>query len=104
MLLVKHCPGCGKRSTIEVPDAGYIAWMQGTLYLSEAMPELTPEQRDQVLTGWHPECVQRLESVKGFIDLDYLLDGVPTATVVVLEVDDDPPDGEDQDHDHTEHV
>jgi len=30
--------------------------------------------------------------------------GVPTATVVVLEWNDEPVDGPDNDHDHTEHV
>lgn len=60
MQIVKHCPGCGKRSTIEVSEAAWLAWMQGSLYLVEAMPELTPEQRDQLLTGWHPECLEML--------------------------------------------
>lgn len=61
MFVVKHCRGCGKKSTLEVPEAGYIAWQQGTLYAREAFPDLTPSQIDTVLTGWHEECVEKLE-------------------------------------------
>lgn len=62
MFLVKHCPGCGKRSSVEVPEAGYLAWQQGTLYAREAFPDLTSTQIDTVLTGWHEECVAAIDT------------------------------------------
>ena len=61
MRIVKHCPGCGKQSALEVPEAGYLSWMAGKVYASIAFPDLSREQIDQLLTGWHPACVEALE-------------------------------------------
>lgn len=33
---------------------GYIRWMHGDLYLHEAIPSLTPEQREILMTGITP--------------------------------------------------
>lgn len=84
MQIVKHCPACGKKSTLGVPEAGYLAWQQGDLYAREAFPDLTREQIDQLLTGWHPECVEKLEEepsefpelmALGAFDLEFLIEG-----------------------------
>ena len=80
MNLVKHCPACGKRSMVSVPEAGYIAWQQGTLYAREAFPDLTRAQIDTVLTGWHEECVEKLEVNPDLMDspefdLDLYIEG-----------------------------
>ena len=51
----KTCPGCGKASTLEVDKAGYKAWQQGTL-IQRALPDLTADQREQLITGYHGKC------------------------------------------------
>lgn len=50
------CIGCGKRSKITIPKAGYDAWIVEGEYLQVALADLSPEQRELVLTGIHPKC------------------------------------------------
>lgn len=54
-VLVKDCPFCGKDSRVQVPGPGLWAWEHGA-FAQVAFPTLTAEQREQVITGTHPEC------------------------------------------------
>ena len=44
------CQFCGKDNAVEVSLAGYIEWERGEL-IQNAMPDLTPTQREQQLSG-----------------------------------------------------
>lgn len=57
----KKCPGCGEEGELEVSESGYIAWKGGML-IQRAMPELTVDQREQLITGYHGECWEKLFS------------------------------------------
>ena len=49
------CCCCGRLGEILVSVDGYAAWRDGTL-IQDAMPELAPEYREQLMTGTHPAC------------------------------------------------
>ena len=49
------CPLCGKGHTVEVSLAGYIEWKRGE-FIQNAMPDLTPTEREQLISGLCPKC------------------------------------------------
>ena len=49
------CPFCGKDHAVEVSLAGYIEWERGEL-IQNAMPDLTPTEREQLIYGLCPKC------------------------------------------------
>ena len=49
------CPFCGKDHAVEVSLAGYIEWERGEL-IQNAMPDLTPTEREQLISGLCPKC------------------------------------------------
>jgi hypothetical protein len=50
------CMGCNKREKLTIPKAGYDAWIVEGEYIQVALPDLTPEERELILTGIHPKC------------------------------------------------
>lgn len=54
-VVVRDCMFCGKESRITVPGQGLWAWEHGT-FAQDAFPDLTPAEREMVMTGTHPEC------------------------------------------------
>ena len=55
----KRCPVCRRKGAIFVPVDGYEAWLNGTL-IQNAMPDVRPELREQLVTGTHPDCWESL--------------------------------------------
>ena len=49
------CPFCGADHTIKVKSAQYEAWQNGEL-IQNAMPDLTPTEREQLISGLCPRC------------------------------------------------
>ena len=49
------CPFCRKTHSVEVDYRSYISWQNGTL-AQYAMPELTPTEREQLISGICPTC------------------------------------------------
>ena len=49
------CPFCGEDHAVEVNLAQYEAWQNGEL-IQNAMPDLTPAEREQLISGWCPKC------------------------------------------------
>ena len=49
------CPFCGADHTVEVNLAQYEAWQNGEL-IQNAMPDLTPTEREQLISGLCPKC------------------------------------------------
>lgn len=75
MTIVKHCPACGRRTSVDVSEAGYIAWMQGTLYARDAFPDLPEEQRITLLTGYHSSCWEEEDMTQvGPVEIDWPAD------------------------------
>ena len=56
MRVSRECPICHELGTIEdVDSAKWRMWKEGTL-IQEAFPDKSPEWREQLLSGTHPEC------------------------------------------------
>lgn len=53
--LSRRCPGCKVESVIDVPLEGYNRWLRGAK-VQDALPTLSPDARERVLTGYCPEC------------------------------------------------
>lgn len=54
-MISNRCPFCGKLHDVKVPFDGYLAWQSGEL-IQNAMPSLTPTQREQLISGLCPKC------------------------------------------------
>ena len=49
------CPFCGADHAVEVNFAQFEAWQNGEL-IQKAMPDLTPTEREQLISGLCPKC------------------------------------------------
>lgn len=52
----RTCPLCGKVQVIIVDAEPYSKWRRGELMIQHALPDLTPDQREILLSGICPEC------------------------------------------------
>ena len=50
-----QCPFCGKLHSVEVEESHYLDWKDGEL-AQNAMPELSPTEREQLISGMCPTC------------------------------------------------
>lgn len=51
------CPMCGKRATLTVSKEGWEKYDRGRGdFIQVAFPELTPDEREMLMTGLHPHC------------------------------------------------
>lgn len=55
MTITVSCCSCKKQHTVTVPDEGYYRWRNGKL-IQEAMPELSPVDREKLQTGMCEHC------------------------------------------------
>ena len=53
------CFYCGNTGHVEVPLEGVVAHMKGAL-IQDAFPTLSAVVREQIMTGTHPECWDRV--------------------------------------------
>ena len=49
------CPFCGESHAVEVNLARFEAWQNGEL-IQRALPELSPTEREQLISGLCPKC------------------------------------------------
>lgn len=49
------CPFCHKAHYVEVNRADYYRWRDGEL-IQNAMPDLSPTEREQLISNLCPEC------------------------------------------------
>jgi len=54
-ILARLCPFCGKGSQVTIPSQGLWDWEHGK-FVQDAMPDLTPAEREIVMTGTHQKC------------------------------------------------
>ena len=57
----RPCPVCGLQSQLLVPTGGYVNWLWGD-YIQNAIPELSADQREQLISGTCPGCWKELYS------------------------------------------
>lgn len=50
------CPYCGKVTTIKVPTVGYFNWAYGGMLIQQAMPELSANEREALISGICSKC------------------------------------------------
>ena len=51
----RHCPICGKLSTVKVEDEDYKKWQNGGL-VQNCFPYLTSDEREVIVSGICSEC------------------------------------------------
>ena len=54
-----RCCVCGKTGTMMVSHSGWRMYLSNKL-AQESFPDLSNEQREQLITGTHPECWDKL--------------------------------------------
>ena len=50
------CCRCGETSKVEVEERGLTAWTRCGVLIQDALPELTVDQRELMLSGIHHYC------------------------------------------------
>ena len=51
----RRCMVCGETGSVTVSSEGVRRWKQGEL-IQNAMPDLDADQREQLISGTHPDC------------------------------------------------
>ena len=51
-----RCPFCGEIFHITVPTEGYVLWKYEGVLIQEALPMLTANEREQLISGICPKC------------------------------------------------
>ncbi len=54
--LEKECVHCQKEFVIQVNEADYDSWVDGKALIQDAMPYLTPGQRELLISGTCDDC------------------------------------------------
>ena len=60
-ITTQRCMECGQGGTVLVQMSDYIKWMRKDAPLiQDCFPALSRELREQILTGTHPECWEKM--------------------------------------------
>lgn len=54
------CPGCGKKTVIEMPLDAYMKWQHEGELIQRAWPEATSEQREMLISGYDNKCWEKI--------------------------------------------
>ena len=54
------CPFCGSRHYVFVDEDHFFLWNNGIELIQNAMPELSPTEREQLISGICPECQKKV--------------------------------------------
>lgn len=60
-VLTDPCPFCGDQRIIAVPADGFYRWLSGSVRLQEAVPDLSEDDQEMLMTGIDPDCSARAE-------------------------------------------
>lgn len=55
LIIQINCPFCGAIHTVEVNSGEFYEWQDGAR-IQEAMPHLSPTEREQLISGLCPDC------------------------------------------------
>lgn len=50
------CPFCGEQVVLDIPLSGYLAWKKDGVFIQEALPALSEEEREMLISGVDAEC------------------------------------------------
>lgn len=64
MLVRTRCPKCRTASVVKVDSKGYEAWCGGAL-IQEALPQLSNDDREKLMTGYDQKCWDELYTMGG---------------------------------------
>lgn len=56
----KQCVVCGRTGAVTMTASSYERMAKHGQFIQDAAPELTPDEREQVITGTHPKCWDEL--------------------------------------------
>ena len=59
MIILTHCPICGKENEIEVNMEDYFDWQNGKL-VQNAFPYLSADEREMLISGICPKCWDKM--------------------------------------------
>ena len=59
MEVLMYCPICGKEHSVVVDYEAFCDWQNGEL-IQVAMPNLTPTEREQLISDLCPECQEKI--------------------------------------------
>ena len=59
-----QCPFCGDFHEVDVNETAYNNWRGGEL-IQNAMPDLTPTQREQLISGLCIKCQEKIFGIGG---------------------------------------
>ena len=60
-VITKRCRVCERSAVVEDVDAlGFIRWSQLGENIQDALPDLTDDQRELLMTGTHAHCWERM--------------------------------------------
>lgn len=59
-----QCPFCGEYHEVDVNETAYDSWKGGEL-IQNAMPDLTPTQREQLISGLCIKCQEKIFGIGG---------------------------------------
>ena len=54
--ITTHCHLCNKTTDVEVPTGGYLLWKARKATIQEALPTLTADEREMLMTGIDGAC------------------------------------------------
>lgn len=55
LTVIIGCPFCRKEHRVKVNEDAYYRWQEGEL-IQNAMPDLSPAEREQLISNLCPEC------------------------------------------------
>ena len=55
----RPCIVCNEEGHLALPTAGFRAWRSGA-FVQDAFPTMPADKREQLITGTHPACWERL--------------------------------------------
>lgn len=58
--VIRSCMICGGKSVIEISDEQYDRWWNKKELAQKVFSEMTPAEREVLISGMHPECWDRL--------------------------------------------
>ncbi len=59
LTIKRTCPYCKKVQTVKVRELEFLSWIKGEK-IGKAMPTLTPEEREILISGICPPCWDKL--------------------------------------------
>lgn len=54
------CPICSNEYELDVPTKGFIKWLCGEELIQCALPELSAEDHERLISGMCPDCLDKL--------------------------------------------